>query len=82
MLFNSLAFAIFLPIVFFIYWFASISPLKLKMYFYLLAVLYFYSFWDWRFVFLLAFSISLDYFSGLRIFYASSKNSKRVYGFL
>lgn len=82
MLFNSLAFAIFLPIVFFIYWFAVNKSLKAQNVFLLISSLYFYSFWDWRFVFLLAFSISLDYFSGLKIFYASSRNSKRVWLFI
>lgn len=82
MLFNSLAFAIFLPIVFFVYWFVVNKSLKVQNLFLLASSLFFYSFWDWRFVFLLAFSIALDYFSGLRIFYASSKSSKRLWLFI
>jgi D-alanyl-lipoteichoic acid acyltransferase DltB (MBOAT superfamily) len=37
----------------------------------------FYGFWDYRFLFLLAFSTSLDYFTGLKIFEAESKNHKK-----
>lgn len=52
MAFNSLAFALFLPIVFLIYWRAKRSNLQNMV---LLAASYiFYGWWDWRFLALIA----------------------------
>lgn len=68
MLFNSISFAIFLPIVFTIYWLLAKKSVKYQNILLLLASYFFYSFWDWRFLFLLAFSTLLDYFTGLMIF--------------
>ena len=74
MLFNSFAFAIFLPIVFVLYWFVLKNKKKAQNFLLLGASFYFYACWDWRFLFLLIFSIGLDYFSGLQI--EKSKNKK------
>lgn len=74
MLFNSFAFAIFLPIVFVLYWFVLKNKKKAQNFLLLGASFYFYACWDWRFLFLLLFSIGLDYFSGLQI--EKSKNKK------
>lgn len=68
MLFNSISFIIFLPVVFAIYWTVGRKSVKYQNIILLLASYFFYSFWDWRFLFLLAFSTLLDYFSGLQIF--------------
>ena len=73
MLFNSISFFIFLPIIFVLYWFFTNKSLKLQNLLLLVASFYFYSCWDWRFVFLLLFSILLDYFSGIKM--ENSKNS-------
>ena len=54
MLFNSLAFAIFLPIVFIIYWFVFNRNLRLQNFFVLVASYVFYGWWDWRFLLLIA----------------------------
>jgi len=60
MLFNSFEFAIFLPIVFLLYWFAF-KELKWQNLF-LLGVSYlFYGWWDWRFLWLLIFSSVVDF---------------------
>jgi len=67
MLFNSLSFAVFLPIVFLIYWFAVQRDLRLQNLLLLVASYFFYACWDWRFLFLLVFSTLLDYFTGLKI---------------
>ena len=72
MLFNSLSFAIFFPIVFVLYWLLAKKELKFQNLLLLIASYYFYSCWDWRFSFLLLFSTLLDFFSGLKI--AESKN--------
>jgi alginate O-acetyltransferase complex protein AlgI len=67
MLFNSIGFLIFLPIVFVLYWFVFNKKYQFQNALLLVASFYFYACWDWRFLFLLVFSIGLDFFSGLRI---------------
>jgi len=61
MLFNSLSFLIFLPIVFILYWSINKKNIRLQNLLLLVASYYFYSCWDWRFLFLLLFSTGLDY---------------------
>ncbi|MES2798451.1 MAG: MBOAT family O-acyltransferase [Bacteroidota bacterium] len=77
MLFNSLNFAIFLPIVFVLYWLLSKRPLKLQNALLLLSSYFFYACWDWRFLFLLMFSTLLDFGSALRMEDAKSKREKK-----
>ncbi|OCA80140.1 acyltransferase [Chryseobacterium contaminans] len=67
MLFNSIGFLIFLPIVFCLYWFVFNRKFQEQNRLLLLASFYFYACWDWRFLFLLMFSIGLDYVSGIKI---------------
>jgi len=74
MLFNSISFSIFLPIVFILYWFATKGNQKLQNILLLVASYYFYACWDWRFLFLLVFSTVLDYYTGLKM--ADAKSSK------
>ena len=52
MLFNTIEFVIFLPIVFAIYWLLS-KKLKLQNLFVVLASYMFYAWWDWRFLIIL-----------------------------
>ncbi|MFM7310727.1 MAG: MBOAT family O-acyltransferase, partial [Flavobacteriales bacterium] len=74
MLFNSIEFVIFFVIVFSLYWLIGRRSLRLQNMLLLLVSYLFYSFWDWRFLFLLIFSTLLDYYSGLKI--ESSKNQR------
>lgn len=67
MFFNSLQFAIFLPLVFFAYWFVPNKSKTSQNFILIVASYFFYSCWDWRFLFLLIFSTLLDYFSALQI---------------
>ena len=67
MFFNSTSFAIFLPIVFLLYWFFPVKSKRQQNIILIIASYYFYSCWDWRFLFLLIFSTLLDYFSGIQI---------------
>ncbi len=67
MLFNSIEFAVFLPIVFLLYWFVMNRNLKVQNFFILLASYLFYGWWDWRFLSLIVFSSLLDYFVGIAI---------------
>jgi D-alanyl-lipoteichoic acid acyltransferase DltB (MBOAT superfamily) len=63
-LFNSIDFAIFLPIVFFLYWFVCNRNLKVQNIFIVFASYLFYGWWDWRFLGLIIFSTLLDYSIG------------------
>jgi alginate O-acetyltransferase complex protein AlgI len=65
MLFNSIEFAIFLPLVFFIYWFVVNKNLRLQNFFLLVVSYIFYGWWDWRFLSLLIFSSVVDYLVGI-----------------
>ncbi len=82
MLFNSLGFALFLPIVFILYWFVANRNLKFQNVLLLASSYFFYACWDWRFLFLLLFSTLLDYLSGLKIEKASNKNHKKFWFYL
>ncbi|MCY1481440.1 Peptidoglycan O-acetyltransferase [compost metagenome] len=79
MFFNSLSFAIFLPIVFFLYWFVFNSSKKAQNTLLIIASYYFYSCWDWRFLFLLVFSTGLDYFTALKIENSRSKTERKTW---
>jgi alginate O-acetyltransferase complex protein AlgI len=74
MLFNSVDFAIFLPIVFGLYWFLVKKNLRLQNILLLASSYFFYACWDWRFLFLLLFSTLLDYFTGIKI--SNAENPK------
>ncbi|NMH29557.1 MBOAT family O-acyltransferase [Flavobacterium silvaticum] len=76
MLFNSLSYAVFLPLVFAIYWSISKKGIKLQNAMLLLCSYFFYACWDWRFLFLLLFSTGLDYYTGWKMSGASEKNRK------
>jgi D-alanyl-lipoteichoic acid acyltransferase DltB (MBOAT superfamily) len=76
MLFNSLDFAIFLPIVFLLYWFVSQNNLKLQNALIVLASYVFYGWWDWRFLSLIIFSTVVDYLVGQKL-RVEDKQSKR-----
>lgn len=67
MIFNSLAFAIFLPVVFILYWFVTKRNLTLQNTLLLLASYFFYGWWDWRFLFLLIGNSVFNYFLGILI---------------
>lgn len=64
MLFNSIEFAIFFPIVFILYWFVTNHKLKLQNFLIVIASYIFYGWWDWRFLILIFLSTILDYLVG------------------
>jgi len=76
MLFNSIDFAIFLPLVFVGYWFIFRKNLKLQNLFIVSASYVFYGWWDWRFLSLIMFSTLVDYSVGLAL-QKQEKKSKR-----
>ena len=67
MLFNSLDFAVFLPLVFILYWFVAKKNLKLQNLLIVAASYLFYGWWDWRFLSLILFSTIIDYSVGLKL---------------
>lgn len=78
MLFNSLDFAIFLPIVFVLYW-AMNKNFRAQNFLLIVASYFFYACWDFRFLFLLMFSTALDYFSGIMMERSRSKREKQIW---
>ncbi|KAA1244188.1 MBOAT family protein [Aquimarina sp. RZ0] len=67
MIFNSLDFAIFLPIVFVLYWFVFRNNLKVQNLLIVIASYVFYGWWDWRFLSLILFSSMVDFCVGLAL---------------
>jgi D-alanyl-lipoteichoic acid acyltransferase DltB (MBOAT superfamily) len=82
MLFNSLNFALFLPIVFLLYWFVTKGNLRNQNILLLISSYFFYACWDWRFLFLLIFSTILDYFTGIKMSEAKNQYSKKFWFWL
>ena len=89
MLFNSIQFVVFLPIVFLLYWFVfdrfiSKSKWQLKMQnaFVVVASYVFYGWWDWRFLLLIAFTSFCSWGSGLLIGKAESKKESKTWMWL
>ncbi|KAA6302418.1 MAG: Peptidoglycan O-acetyltransferase [Candidatus Ordinivivax streblomastigis] len=64
MLFNSIAFGVFLPIVFLLYWAIS-KNVKAQNIFLLAASYFFYGWWDWRYLSLVLLCSVINYFAGI-----------------
>ena len=79
MLFNSIEFLLFLPIVFLLYWFAFHKSLRWQNLLLLVSSYFFYGWWSWKFMLLLALSTFIDYIYG---FYVASPNKKKAKLFL
>lgn len=62
MLFNSLTYAVFLPIVYLLY---RVLPFRGQNLMLLAASYLFYGWWDWRFLFLMIVSTVIDFWTGL-----------------
>jgi alginate O-acetyltransferase complex protein AlgI len=62
--FNSIDFALFLPVVFVLYWFVANKNLRLQNALIVGASYLFYGWWDWRFLSLIVFSTVIDYLVG------------------
>jgi len=77
MLFNSIEFAIFLPIVFILYWFVTNKNLKLQNLLLLCASYFFYGWWDWRFLSLIIFSSTIDYIIGLKLLESTDEKKRK-----
>ena len=79
MLFNSLEFLLFLPIVFCLYWFIFNKNLIIQNALILVSSYVFYGWWDWRFLSLIFLSTVVDYFVGIKIFNSQDTNKKKMF---
>ena len=89
MLFNSIQFVVFLPVVFLLYWFVfdrlirkSKLQLQLQNAFVVVASYVFYGWWDWRFLILIAITSFCSWGSGLLIGKAGSKKKAKTWMWL
>ncbi|GGW60319.1 D-alanyl-lipoteichoic acid acyltransferase DltB (MBOAT superfamily) [Winogradskyella epiphytica] len=78
MLFNSIDFAIFLPVVFIIYWFVVNKNLKLQNFFIVISSYVFYGWWDWRFLSLILFSTLVDYAVGVALSKQNDLSKRKI----
>ena len=78
MIFNSIDFLIFLPIVFILYWQLK-NNINLQNLFIVVVSYIFYGWWDYRFLFLISFTSLCSFYSGIMIdYYQSDKSKKRL----
>lgn len=78
MLFNSIDFALFLPIVFILYWFVTYKSLKFQNLLIVIASYVFYGWWDWRFLSLIGFSTLVDYSVGLKLKDENNQRKRKI----
>ncbi|MCX7550557.1 MBOAT family O-acyltransferase [Xanthomarina sp. F2636L] len=78
MLFNTIDFAIFMPIVFLLYWFVFKKNIKVQNLFLLFVSYFFYACWDWRFLGLIFLSSLVDYLVGLSLAKTEQKLKRKV----
>ncbi|PWG04159.1 MBOAT family O-acyltransferase [Polaribacter aquimarinus] len=78
MIFNSVDFAIFVTIVFFVYWFFTKKNTNIQNLLVVISSYIFYGWWDWRFLFLIILSTLLDYTIGLYIFKETAKRKRKL----
>lgn len=78
MIFNSLDFAIFLPIVFTLYWLLRKKNLKLQNALIVISSYVFYGWWDYRFLSLILFSTIIDYGIGICLTHESNPTKRKL----
>lgn len=78
MLFNSLTFVVFLPIVWALYWGIGRSRRNLQNAFLIVASYVFYGWWDWRFLSLIFLSSLVDFLVGLGLGAARKSRVRRA----
>lgn len=79
MLFNSIDFAVFLPVVFIFYWFFTNNNIRLQNLLIVAASYIFYGWWDWRFLSLIFFSTVVDYSMGILLSKEDSGTRRKIY---
>lgn len=78
MLFNSIDFAIYLPIVFILYWFVVNKNLQLQNLLIVGASYFFYGWWDWRFLSLIFISTIIDFLVGSGLSKGKSAGKRKL----
>lgn len=76
MIFNSLAFAVFLPVVLILYYMLGFKWQNRML---LAASLFFYAWWEWHFLTLLALTIIIDYYASHKVYDASDPKQKKLW---
>ena len=79
MLFNSVDFAVFLPIVFAIYWMVGGKRVGAQNTVLLVASYVFYAWWDWRFLSLILISTLLDFWIGATIHKTKARSRRKQF---
>ncbi len=77
MLFNTVDFAIFFPLVLLLYWTVFKKNTTLQNSFLIVVSYLFYSFWDWRFLSLILMSSLLDFIVGYYLGKTSGKHERK-----
>ena len=78
MFFNSIDFAVFLSIVFILYWLVTQRNLKLQNVLLVVSSYIFYGWWDWRFLSLILFSTIVDYSVGYQLKSTEDKTKRKL----
>ncbi|MFY0608688.1 MAG: MBOAT family protein, partial [Cyclobacteriaceae bacterium] len=78
MLFNTIDFAVFLPIVFVLYWLVTQHHLRLQNFLIVVASYVFYGWWDWKFLSLIVFSTLVDYTIGRALLTEQNHRKRKV----
>jgi alginate O-acetyltransferase complex protein AlgI len=78
MAFTSIAFALFLFILFFLYWLAFDKKLYFQNIFLVFCSYLFYGWWDWRFLFLLFIISVFNYFIGIGLHEKNKKKFRKI----
>ncbi len=76
--FNSLAFSIFLPLVFFLYWTLQNRPLVAQNCFILIASYIFYGWWNWRFLLLICTISFVAFTAGKALSVTDNQNRRKL----
>jgi len=78
MLFNSIEFAFFLPVVFFLCWFTTAGHPQKQNILLLIASYFFYGWWDWRFLSLIFITSLIDYFVGIGLSWSDDSRKRKL----
>ena len=78
MLFNSVDFLVYFPIVFFLYWVFS-RQLQARNIFLIIASYFFYGWWDWRFLLLITISSLTDFLLGQLIYKSAKPRTRKAF---
>lgn len=78
MLFNSIEFLVFLPVVFFLYWFVANRSVSGRNILVIIASYVFYGWWDWRFLSLIILSSIVDYSVGVQLGKTTQQKQRKI----